>query len=46
MNLVIDDAVEVKQATKDKEESRRQLGMSILSSMGRLWLMILQVKFC
>ncbi len=26
MNLVIDDAVEVKQATKDKEESRRQLG--------------------
>jgi len=26
MNLVIDDAVEVKQATKTSEESRRQLG--------------------
>lgn len=26
MNLVIDDAVEVKQATKTTEESRRQLG--------------------
>jgi len=28
MNLVIDDAVEVKQATKTTEESRRQLGMN------------------
>lgn len=28
MNLVIDDAVEVKQATKTSEESRRELGMS------------------
>ena len=26
MNLVIDDAVEVKQATKTTEESRRSLG--------------------
>lgn len=26
MNLVIDDAVEVKLATKEDEESRRQLG--------------------
>ena len=26
MNLVIDDAVEVKQATKNSEESRRSLG--------------------
>jgi len=26
MNLVIDDAVEVKQATKTQEESRRSLG--------------------
>jgi small nuclear ribonucleoprotein E len=29
MNLVIDDAVEVKQATKTSEESRRQLGKRI-----------------
>lgn len=47
MNLVIDDAVEVKLATKDKEESRRQLGMNIQYEFmrGRLadmW----QVKFC
>ena len=27
MNLVIDDAVEVRQATKVEEEKRRQLGM-------------------
>lgn len=33
MNLVIDDAVEVKQATKTEGESRRSLGTShILSS--------------
>jgi small nuclear ribonucleoprotein E len=32
MNLVIDDAVEVKQATKTQEESRRQLGKSHFSS--------------
>lgn len=37
MNLVIDDAVEVKQATKDKEESRRQLGMLERSYNG-VWL--------
>ncbi|TVY80347.1 Small nuclear ribonucleoprotein E [Lachnellula suecica] len=30
MNLVIDDAVEVKQATKTSEESRRQLGQILL----------------
>jgi len=30
MNLVIDDAVEVKQATKTTEESRRQLGQILL----------------
>ena len=29
MNLVIDDAVEVKQATKTSEESRRELGTNI-----------------
>lgn len=28
MNLVIDDAVEVKMATKDEAERRRDLGMS------------------
>ena len=28
MNLVIDDAVEVKQATKIDEEKRRELGMN------------------
>jgi hypothetical protein len=27
MNLVIDDAVEVKMATKDSEETRKELGM-------------------
>ena len=32
MNLVIDDAVEVKQATKTDEEKRRELGMD--SSFG------------
>ncbi|CZS92122.1 probable small nuclear ribonucleoprotein E [Rhynchosporium agropyri] len=30
MNLVIDDAVEVKQATKTTEESRRSLGQILL----------------
>jgi small nuclear ribonucleoprotein E len=30
MNLVIDDAVEVKQATKTTEESRRSLGWFML----------------
>ncbi|APA05515.1 hypothetical protein EAF04_003491 [Stromatinia cepivora] len=30
MNLVLDDAVEVKQATKDKAESRRALGQILL----------------
>ncbi|PVH86058.1 small nuclear ribonucleo protein-like protein e [Cadophora sp. DSE1049] len=30
MNLVIDDAVEVKQATKTSEESRRSLGQILL----------------
>jgi small nuclear ribonucleoprotein E len=34
MNLVIDDAVEVKQSTKDKPESRRQLGMFVLKLRG------------
>lgn len=29
MNLVIDDAVEVRQATKTEQEKRRPLGMSI-----------------
>jgi hypothetical protein len=37
MNLVIDDAVEVKQATKTEEESRRHLGTLRLSNaMGGL----------
>ncbi|KAF6224884.1 hypothetical protein HO133_010078 [Letharia lupina] len=30
MNLVIDDAVEVKQATKTEEEKRRELGQILL----------------
>ncbi|KAK2858366.1 hypothetical protein FQN49_004811 [Arthroderma sp. PD_2] len=30
MNLVVDDAVEVKQATKTEAESRRQLGQILL----------------
>ncbi|KAK2630448.1 hypothetical protein QTJ16_001268 [Diplocarpon rosae] len=30
MNLVIDDAIEVKQATKTNEESRRSLGQILL----------------
>ena len=35
MNLVIDDAVEVKQATKtDPDEKRRELGTILLSSQG------------
>ena len=34
MNLVIDDAVEVKQATKTDEEKRRELGMD--SSFGNV----------
>lgn len=28
MNLVVDDAIEVRMATKDEVESRRELGMS------------------
>lgn len=37
MNLVIDDAVEVKQATKTDEEQRRHLGMgaSLEANMNR-----------
>lgn len=30
MNLVVDDAVEVKQATKTEEEKRRELGATVL----------------
>lgn len=30
MNLVIDDAVEVQQATKSQQEQRRQLGLSLM----------------
>lgn len=33
MNLVIDDAVEVKQATKTEEESRRSLGMLLRTAL-------------
>ena len=32
MNLVIDDAVEVKQATKSDEEKRRNLGQLFITS--------------
>ena len=32
MNLVIDDAVEVKQATKTEEEKRRDLGIDAFRS--------------
>jgi hypothetical protein len=35
MNLVIDDAVEVKQATKTTEESRRQLGEDFMCIYAR-----------
>ena len=35
MNLVIDDAVEVKQATKTDEEKRRSLGITIDQSRCR-----------
>lgn len=48
MNLVIDDAIEVKLATKDEAESRRQLGMvcsSVYSGYARM-LTAIQVKSC
>lgn len=32
MNLVVDDAIEVKQATKTTEEKRRELGMQSYST--------------
>lgn len=35
MNLVIDDAVEVKLATKDEEESRKRLGQFLLFTSSR-----------
>ena len=46
MNLVIDDAVEVKQATKTTEESRRSLGEVIDKSIycGNK-LILVQVKY-
>lgn len=34
MNLVIDDAVEVKQATKTEEEKRRDLGKLLQKPVG------------
>jgi small nuclear ribonucleoprotein (snRNP)-like protein len=37
MNLVIDDAVEVKQATKTEEEKRRNLGKSSLLDSRGSW---------
>lgn len=38
MNLVIDDAVEVKQVTKtNPEEKRRQLGRTLADSILALW---------
>ncbi len=39
MNLVIDDAVEVKQATKTEEEKRRNLGKSCLKDFRGSWTM-------
>lgn len=36
MNLVVDDAIEVKQATKTTEEKRRELGMQLLGTFA-LW---------
>lgn len=36
MNLVIDDAVEVKQATKTEEEKRRNLGKALYRKTGIL----------
>lgn len=32
MNLVVDDAIEVKQATKTTEEKRRELGLQMLQN--------------
>ena len=49
MNLVIDDAVEVKQATKEEGESRRSLGKPKVSKHMQAELYILtygQVKYC
>ncbi len=43
MNLVIDDAVEVKQATKTTEESRRQLGEGFSALIGMLFAMKLKL---
>ena len=33
MNLVIDDAVEIKQPTKTEGETRRELGMEVISNI-------------
>ena len=41
MNLVIDDAVEVKQATKTDEEKRKELGIDA----SRRWLWALLLMF-
>lgn len=46
MNLVVDDAIEVKQATKTTEEKRRELGKQYYSAFGlqkRLMLRIGQI---
>lgn len=37
MNLVIDDAVEVKQATKAEDEKRRELGRIIVVEVSNLY---------
>ena len=37
MNLVIDDAVEVKQATKAEDEKRRDLGATVLVTTDNLY---------
>lgn len=48
MNLVIDDAVEVKQATKEEGESRRSLGTfkGLKIYVQDRILMYMQVKYC
>jgi small nuclear ribonucleoprotein (snRNP)-like protein len=44
MNLVVDDAVEVRLATKTEEEKRRQLGKATTHHVTRPLLMLLNAR--
>lgn len=46
MNLVIDEAVEVRLATKDKEETRTTLGMHTCMSLVRTHAHLIKDKYC